>query len=48
MDSTDVPNPHNISRNQAMHHITDPASNPTGICIGCDALACNQNSICKK
>jgi hypothetical protein len=41
MDSTDVPNPHNISRNEAMHHVEDPPTNPTGICIGYDALACN-------
>jgi hypothetical protein len=41
MDSTDVPNPHNISPNQAMKHLADPPDNPNGICVGYDALACN-------
>ena len=41
MDSTDVPNPYNISRNRARNHSPDHPTNPTGICIGYDALACN-------
>jgi len=40
MDSTRVPNPYNISPNQAMNHTGDQ-SNTSGICIGYDALACN-------
>lgn len=41
MDSTNVPNPHNIGRNRAMGHAYESQENPTGICAGYDVLTCN-------
>ena len=41
MDSTNVPNPHNIHTNHASGHGYVDEDNPTGICVGYDAVACN-------